>query len=194
MTRARGPKHMPSFKRRRMALTDYKRRFTLLKSGKPRLVVRKTNKRIIVQVIQFHKDGDKIIATADSTRLSKLGWVDKANIPTAYLTGYMCGGNAFRKGVSDVVLDMGMVRPTKCSIIYAAMKGALDAGLKFNYDTKVIIPERINGGHIAAYASKLKKEDKSKYDKLFSVYIKKGIDPEEITKVFEKVKKELSLR
>ncbi|MCD6227592.1 50S ribosomal protein L18 [Candidatus Micrarchaeota archaeon] len=190
MTRARGPKYIIHFKRRRKNLTDYKKRLALLKSGRPRLVVRKTNNRIIAQIIKYVKVGDKVIVSTDSTKLRKYGWFDKPNIPTAYLTGYLCGKESLKKNVKSFVLDIGIARPTKGNLLFAVMKGAVDAGLETNYDDKIIAQERLNGLHIAEYAKKLK-SDEQKYKRQFSGYIKQGITPEDIPDLFEKVKSKI---
>ncbi len=187
MVRANGPKFNLSYRRRRKKITDYKKRLALLKSGKPRLVVRKTNKRIIAQIIGYNPDGDQIIVDVDSTMLRSKGWVDKPNVPTAYLTGYLCGVQAVKKGVKEFVLDIGMVKPTKSSVIFSAMKGAFDAGLKTAFDSKIIVEDRLHGKHISEYAKTLKTNE-SKYKSLFSNYIKAGVDPEKIPELFEKVK------
>ena len=41
----------------------------------------------------------------------------------------MAGKLAQKKGVKEFVLDMGMYTPSKGSVIFAAQKGASDAGL-----------------------------------------------------------------
>lgn len=191
MTRARGPNYIVPFRRRRKCLTNYRKRLGLLKSGKPRLVVRKTNNRIIVQMIEYDPSGDRVIVGVDSKKLKKYGWPDRPNVPTAYLTGYLCGVEALKKGVTEFVLDIGMIRPTKGGVVFSAMKGAVDAGLKTNYDEKIIVPERLDGSHIASYAKMLKEKDEEKYKKLFSQYIKENIDPEKLPELFEKVKEKI---
>ena len=75
------------YRRKREGRTDYKKRLKMLISGIPRLVVRRTNKNIIVQVVDYSADGDKVIVTTNSSELSKLGWKHATgNIPAAYLT------------------------------------------------------------------------------------------------------------
>ena len=48
-------------RRRRQGKTDYKARLNLLKSGFPRIVVRKTNKYVAVQYIESEDAKDKVI-------------------------------------------------------------------------------------------------------------------------------------
>ena len=83
------------FRRRREALTDYKRRLALVKSGMDRVVVRKTNKRIIGQIIRFNEKGDVVLSSADSNELRKAyGWPSRRNKSTAYLTGLLLAKKA----------------------------------------------------------------------------------------------------
>ena len=48
-------------KRRLEAKTDYKARLELLKSGKPRLVIRKTSRYIIAQLVLSENAQDKVL-------------------------------------------------------------------------------------------------------------------------------------
>jgi large subunit ribosomal protein L18 len=50
------------------------------------------------------------------------------------------GKIAHKKGIKEFVLDMGMYTPSKGSVIFAAQKGAADAGLKTLFD-KEKVPE-----------------------------------------------------
>ena len=78
------------FRRRREGVTDYAKRLALVKSGLERVVVRKTNKRVLGQVIRYEEKGDKVIASAESGELAKkYGWPSRSNRPTAYLTGLL---------------------------------------------------------------------------------------------------------
>ena len=113
------------------AKTDYKARLSLLESGKARLIIRKTNKYIIVQLVQSDIARDKVIASAVSKELLNKGWPEEfsgslKSRPAAYLTGFLIGLKAKGK---DAILDIGMNRNVHKSRLYAALKGALDAGL-----------------------------------------------------------------
>jgi len=70
---ARGPRYKVPFRRRREGLTNYRKRRKLIISRKPRLVVRKTNKHVIAQVVVAKPQGDVTIAGADTRALAKLG-------------------------------------------------------------------------------------------------------------------------
>jgi large subunit ribosomal protein L18 len=46
-----GPRYRVPWRRRREGKTNYYKRLKLIRSGKPRLVVRRTNKYIIAQIV-----------------------------------------------------------------------------------------------------------------------------------------------
>lgn len=150
---------MVRYKRQRQGVTDYKARLGLLKSGKPRLVVRKSANSITCQIISAGPKGDVTLNTASSFDLTKYGYkVHKGNIPAAYLTGYLCGVKAKKKKIVEAVFDIGLYRSTKGSVIYAALKGAVDSGLKIPHDPKNFPDEnRTKGKHIEEYSKKINK-------------------------------------
>jgi len=129
-----------------------------LKSGKPRLVVRRSLKYIRAQIVEFEEQGDKTIASATSSTLRGLGWQFSCDsIPAAYLTGLMIARAAKGKKINEAVLDIGLYPSTKGSRSYAAAKGATDAGLVVPCDAEMFPSgERISGKHIAAYNAKFK--------------------------------------
>jgi large subunit ribosomal protein L18 len=137
-------------KRRRIEnKTNYHKRLILLKSKSPRLVVRKTNKYIILEIVESESAQDKVVYSVSTRDLLKSGWPkDKSgslkSLSAAYLAGFLLGKKAKIKG--RVVLDTGLIPSTKGSRIYAAVKGISDAGIEINYD-KEMIPskERIEG-------------------------------------------------
>lgn len=141
------------FRRRREGKTNYKKRLQLLLSGKPRLVVRVTNTRVIVQLAEFGKAGDRVIAQADSRELKKLGWKHAVkNIPSAYLTGVLAGRKAAAKKVKKAVPDIGLHTPSRGARAFAALKGAADSGMKIELGKERLPSEdRLRGGHIEAY-------------------------------------------
>jgi large subunit ribosomal protein L18 len=146
---ATGPRYTVKFRRRREGKTNYHTRLGLLTSRKPRLVVRKTNKYITCQIISYVADGDKVLASAHSKQLIKLGWKHSCNnISAAYLTGLLVGASAKKAKVSEVIFDMGLYSSTKGSVIYATLKGAVDSGVVIPHNTKIFpTEERINGSH-----------------------------------------------
>jgi large subunit ribosomal protein L18 len=190
MAKATGPTYKVSFRRRRTNLTNYRKRLALLKSGKPRMVVRKTNRQVIVQFINFTNDHDETIASATSNELAQFNWKPSTNLPSSYLTAYLCANKAKKKGVKSAVLDSGLYTPSKGSFLFAAAKGARDAGIEIPIGDIEIDEERISGKHISEYASSLSGSEE--YNKRFSNYIKKGMKPEEIQNVFKQVKEKIS--
>src|SRR6266516_1018279 len=71
---ADSPRYALPYRRRREGKTDYKLRRALVKSGKPRAVVRLTNKYVTVQITDATITGDIVRASASSRELPKLGW------------------------------------------------------------------------------------------------------------------------
>ena len=176
------------YRRKREGKTNYKKRFRMLLSKNPRAVVRKSLLNIEIQIIEFDPKGDKVIASAHSKDLAKQGWkASTSSIPAAYLTGLMLAKNTKVKVAN---LDIGLQRSIKGSKLFAAAKGMVDGGLQINIDESMFPSEdRIKGKHIADYAKSLK--DKEAYKKQFSQYIKNKVDPADIEKQFESVKKKI---
>lgn len=152
------PTYRLPFKRKIEGKTDYKRRLKLLKSGKPRLVVRRSLSAIRAQIVAFDEKSDRTLASANSRSLRKVGWNFACDsIPAAYLVGVAIGKAAVKNNIGEVVLDMGLYRATRGNRIYAVVKGAIDAGLKVPFDGEVFPAEdRISGKHIAAHNEKFK--------------------------------------
>jgi len=178
-----------AFRRKREGKTDYRLRLKLAISGKPRLVIRRTNKHIITQIVQFQHDGDKVLITATTAELKKHGWNSHSrNMPAAYLAGLLCGTKAKKAKIPEAIADLGLNTPKKKGMFYATVKGAVDAGLNVPHN-KEILPsdDRISGKHIAEYAKKLS-ANKTAYDKQFSKYIKMKAKPEDLQKQFESTK------
>jgi len=155
---ATGPTYRVGYRRKRESKTNYKSRIKMLKSGLTRLVVRPSNKHILVQLVNYGEEGDKVEVTAKSTELGKHGWAHATgNLPAAYLTGFICGLKAKQKNVNEAILDFGMNVSAGSSRIYAALKGALDAGLDVKHDEKMLpSEERLSGAHITSYVEKSK--------------------------------------
>jgi len=147
-----GPRYRVPFRRRREGRTDFHQRFTLVSSGRDRLVVRKSLRHMTVQIARARREGDSILVSSHSSELKTHGW-EKAtsNIPAAYLTGYLCGLRAKKSGIEAAVLDMGLQRIIPGSRIFAALAGAVDAGLQVPLSEEVLPPDnRRQGAHIGA--------------------------------------------
>jgi len=197
----RGPRYRVPWRRRREGKTNYRKRLALIRSGKPRLVVRKTLNYIIVQVVEPAIEGDKVIAAAHSRELvKKYGWKGGAkNTGAAYLTGLLAAYRARLNGVEEAVLDIGLQDPVPGARVFAALKGAVDAGLRVPHSEEILPTwERIRGEHIALWAEDLKKEDEEKYKRQFSQYLERGLKPEALPEhfdeVLERIKKEHEIK
>lgn len=190
---ARGPKYRISFRRRREGKTNYHRRLKLIISRRKRLVIRCSNKHTTVQVVEALVQGDKILSQSHSSQLEKqFAWVhNTGNMPSAYLSGYLCGLRAKKAKIQDIILDIGIIVHNER--IKSAFRGFLDAGMEVPHDDKWFpkkIGERVNGSHIETYAKLLKKKP-TQYKKKFSkILVKKG-DPLKIVSDFDKTKKNM---
>ena len=172
------------FRRRKEGKTNYKKRLSMLKSGTPRLVARRTNKYVIVQLIEYLDKGDKTIAHANSRELEKFGWkAGKKSVPAAYLTGLLAGSRAKKANVENAILDIGFAIPKRKGWWASTLKGAIDAGLKIPAGEEAIPDEnRIKGKHI---------EDFAKVSKGKSFGKIKESDLENTVKIFEEVKQKI---
>ena len=146
-----GPRYKVPFRRRREAKTNYRHRLKLLKSGLPRAVVRKSLKHTTVQFIKYDAKGDRILSSASSIELRKLGWnASTSNLPAAYLTGLLAGKRALDNKIETAVLDIGLCIPVQGSKVYASLRGILDAGISVPHGDEIFSDEdRMSGKHIS---------------------------------------------
>ena len=178
-TKAYYKRFQVKFRRRRQGKTDFYARRRLIQqdknkydSKKYRFVVRRTNRRIICQVIYATIQGDRILCQSDSFELKKFGVeAGLTNYAAAYATGLLCARrlltelgmadlykgietvdgeffDVYEKGVQErrpfkALLDVGLVRTTTGNRIFGAMKGAVDGGIFIPHNTK-----RFPGYHI----------------------------------------------
>jgi len=198
-------------------------------SPKYRLVVRLTNRDIICQIVVSKINGDYVLTAAYSHELQRFGLtVGLTNYAAAYCTGLLIGRRHLTKlGLSTryvgkenvdgsdfnvealpdgprpflAILDIGLYRTTTGARIFAAMKGAVDAGMNvphsdkrffgFNGETKKFDPKALRkiifGGHVSDYMKKLADDNPTKYQRQFSRYIKAGLTPDKIEGVYKKV-------
>lgn len=153
---------MRTIKRRRLEnITDYGKRFKLLKGGVPRIVFRKTNKYIIAQYTTSTSAQDKIEIGLTSKELLKYGWPKEfkgslKSLTASYLTGLLIGKKIITKKLPTPIIDLGMLRVLHKSKIYAFIKGVIDSGVKLKCKEELFPEEdRIKGKHL--------KEDFSKH-------------------------------
>jgi large subunit ribosomal protein L18 len=146
-----GPRYRVHFRRRREGRTDYRVRLKLLKSDRPRAVVRLSERRIRVALVRFDAAGDRVVAAADSTELGGIAFpaASLASTPAAYLTAYLAGLRAKASGTETAVLDLGVRHPTAGGRLAAALKGLLDSGLEIPHgETGFPSADRLNGTHL----------------------------------------------
>ncbi|EJU06040.1 60S ribosomal protein L5 [Dacryopinax primogenitus] len=166
-------RYQVKYRRRREGKTDYYARKRLIAQAKNkynapkyRLVVRFTNKNIIVQIAYARLQGDFILCAAQSRELPKFGIEHGlTNWTAAYATGLLCARRALTKlGLADkyegqveptgelalveglddedaprpfkCYLDAGLKRTSTGSRIFGAMKGAADGGLFIPHSEK----------------------------------------------------------
>lgn len=187
---AQGSRYKLAFRRRREGKTDYRARLKLISLEKSRLVVRLTNNHTIVQIIDVAQDGDETLVSAHSKELQKMGWLGSGkNTSAAYLTGFLCAKKALEAGIDEAVLDIGLKSSIKGAKIYAALKGAVDAGLYVPHNDSILpADERIRGEHVAAYAESLSDEE---VKERFSQYIANGLSPKDLPDHFEAIKQKI---
>jgi large subunit ribosomal protein L18 len=158
-------------RRRRENITDYMTRLKMLKSGKPRLVFRKTNKYIISQYIISEEAKDKIIFGITSKKLLEYGWPESfkgslKSIPASYLTGYLMAKKIKEKKLETPIVDFGMLRKLHKSKLFAFLKGIIDGGIEINCKKEAFPEEeRIEGKSLKEDFSKQFNEIKSKIEK-----------------------------
>jgi len=159
------------FRRRREGKTDYYARKRLVvqdknkyNTPKYRVIVRITNKDIIVQVAYAKIEGDQVICAAYSHELPRYGVkVGLTNYAAAYCTGYLLARRLLKKYGLDQVykgnenvngelyevedvdggrgafrahLDVGLARTTTGARVFGVLKGAADGGIDIPHSEK----------------------------------------------------------
>ena len=133
-------------RRRAEGKTDYRKRLVLLTGQATRLVVRKSNRYIILQLIESKHAQDKVIFTMSTQSLLDNGWPqEKAgslkSISAAYLAGFALGKKMHAQIKGRVILDSGLIPTSKGSRVYAAVQGAVDGGLSIPFSKEVAPPQ-----------------------------------------------------
>lgn len=157
-------------KRRRLEnKTDYNARKIMLKSNKPRIIFRKTNKYIIGQCAISKESQDYVVTGMFSKELENYGWPKSSSIksiPACYLSGYLLGKKILDKEQKEGIFDIGLGRNIHKSKTYAFLKGVVDSGVKVNHKPETFPDEaRLMGKHLKKSVSML--EIKSAIDKKF---------------------------
>jgi large subunit ribosomal protein L5e len=173
-------RYQVKYRRRREGKTDYQARRRLIQqdknkyeSKKYRLCVRRTNTKIIVQIIYATIKGDRVLCQADSKELKRFGLeAGLTNYAASYATGLLLARrlltdlgmadlykgveaadgeffDVYEKGLTAerrpfrALLDVGLVRTTTGNRVFGALKGAVDGGIHVPHNTK-----RFPGYHI----------------------------------------------
>lgn len=164
------------YRRRREGKTDYVARKALIiqdqrkiNTPKHRLVVRRTSRDVICQIVTSHVVGDSVMCAAYSHELKRYGIpVGLTNYAACYATGLLCARRLLAKlkldklypGVKEVTgtvgkyavqflkkgprpfkayLDIGLCRTTTGARLFAVMKGAVDGGLNVPHSAKRLV-------------------------------------------------------
>ena len=177
-----GPRYQVPFRRRREGKTDYHKRLGLMHTQRPRVVVRKTGRNLIIQLVADGSAGDVTLASANALELRNLGFKGPTgNTPAAYLTGLLFATRALKDGHSKGVLDLGLSANSRGSRTYAALSGAVEGGLEIPHSSEPLPgPARLRGEHIVAYAA-VKPERFSRY----------SLAPEDLPKQVDSVKQQI---
>ena len=192
---AKGPEYRVEFRRRREGKTNYYLRRKLLASKLTRFVVRKSSKHLTVQLIAPKLGGDKAIVTVNTKELqTKYGWkAGTGNLPAAYLAGYLAGKRAVAKGVKNAIVDIGLCPCVGGSRIFAAIKGALKAGLKIPVSEEILPDdERVKGVHIKNYYAHLAQNHPESNKQQFSKLTSSGFNLSKLPEHFEEVLKTIN--
>ena len=132
-------------RRRRESKTNYTKRLILLKGNFPRLVVRKTNKYLILQIIESSHAQDKVVYSVNTKELLKHRWPEEKkgslkSVTAGYLAGLLLGKKA-KELKSEIILDSGLIPNTPSSRVYSVVKGIADAGIKIRFNKEVVPSE-----------------------------------------------------
>ncbi len=181
---------------------------------KYRFVVRITNADVVCQIIYSKIQGDIILAAAYSHELPAFGVkVGLTNYAAVYCTGLLCARRALVKLGLDKVnfeeternafkafLDVGLARTSTGAKCFAALKGAVDAGLNVPHSEKrfpgfdatkstldgEVLRKYIFGGHVADYMRQLQEDEPEAYARQFSRFIKAGVTADSMEAMYTK--------
>jgi len=200
-------------------------------SPKYRLVVRITNSDVVCQIAYAKIAGDVILAAAYAHELPRYGLpVGLTNYSACYCTGLLLARRLLKKiGLENryrgkveadgklflpvrqkrqrgrrpftALLDVGLARTTTGARIFAAMKGAVDGGIRvphspnrfrgYDGEKKQYNPEAargyIFGEHVSKFMADLKENDPERYKKQFSQYIIHKVTSDKLEGILKKV-------
>jgi large subunit ribosomal protein L18 len=180
-----------TLKRNRQRKTNFRKRAALLLSRSSFIVAKISDQNISSQVLKPMINGDIVICSAHSRELRKYGWKGSMNsLPACFLTGFLLGKKSVANAMNNAILYTGTDSFT--SRVAACLKGIVAAGVNVPVSQENLpIDDRINGKHIAEYA-KILKADEAKYNSIFSMLVKEGLNPEDYPSHFEATKHKIS--
>ncbi|HJJ42591.1 MAG TPA: 50S ribosomal protein L18 [Methanocorpusculum sp.] len=151
-------RYFVQFRRRREGRTDYYQRQRLIVSGRNRMVIRKTNRHIIIQLVAAKMDGDYTLVAVNSKELADLGYKGYlGNTPAAYLTGMLFAVRAMNAGYDNAIADIGLQVASTGARVFAAVKGAIEAGFDIPAGESILPDDdRCSGVHIAEHDERYK--------------------------------------
>ena len=146
-------RYFVQFRRRREGRTDYYQRQRLIVSGRNRMVIRKTNRHIIIQLVAAAMEGDYTLFHVNSKELLDFGYKGYlGNTPAAYLTGMLFAVRAQKAGYEGGIADIGLQVASAGARVFAAVKGAVEAGFDVPCGESILPDDdRCNGTVIAEY-------------------------------------------
>lgn len=176
-----------TFRRIRERKTNYRKREKLLIGKKDFVTVNVSDQNVSAQLIRPELLGDKVMASVHSNELLSYGWKgSRKNIPSCYLVGLLLGKKCIQKKITRAILYIGKRHFT--TKIAACLKGMSEAGLEMPFSEEILpTEERIQGNHIAEYATKIKSND-DLYKSRFSSNLGSGLEPEKYPNHFSEVK------
>jgi len=154
------------YRRRRELKTNYEKRFALLKSKMPRIVVRLTNTRFILQQVIHNEKGDLVKLTLGSEILKTVGLKSYKSKLAGYLAGYGFGKQIIAKKLGkDCVLDLGLQKVHSKGKLFSVLKGLIDAGLAIAHSEEILPTKEmiLNGKSEKDLAEYLKKVEGLKF-------------------------------
>ncbi len=184
-------KHIATLKRIRENKTDYKKRKAILVGRHTFASIRLSNENVLVQMIRPEVKGDRVLVSAHSRELLRYGWKgSRKSMPACYLVGLLAGKKALSSGIDSCIVYTGLRGFTPR--VASCTKGLIDAGMDVRVDEDSLPDEdRIEGKHIAEYASVLNSEDKDTYKSRFSQLLSNGLRPEDYVEHFKEVKSKI---
>jgi large subunit ribosomal protein L18 len=120
------------------------------------MVVRKTNRHVICQLVRAEMIGDKTFASAHSKELLNYGYTGSlSSTPAAYLTGMLFAVRCLKMDEPEAILDIGLHRACQGARVFAALKGAVEIGMEIPHGEEILPShERCMGQHIVDYDDK----------------------------------------